>query len=318
MIISGIGGLYPAIALAEKFNLPLVQAYYIPFTPTRAYPSFLMSRFPVKLNGSMNRLSYHLARQVFWQAFRLADNKIRQDELGIPLNPFLGPTRRKILMQGPILYGYSPAVLPRPTDWPGNIQVTGYWFLNHNEDWMPPEGLVDFLQAGEPPVFIGFGSMSKQNPDQTMQLLLKALEISNQRGIILSGWGGLKTDRLPESAFMVDSVPYSWLFPHTAAVVHHGGAGTTAAGLRAGVPSVVLPFFGDQPFWGRRVAELGVGPAPISQRKLTAEKLAEAILTAVNDRTMRQRAVELGAKIQAEDGIAKAIAVLQKVTGTVH
>jgi len=318
MIISGLGGLYPSIALAEKLNLLLVQAYYIPFTPTRAYPSFIIPRLPVKLNGSLNRLSYHLARQVFWQGFRLADNKVRRDEFDLPKVPFFGPYNKKSLTQGPILYGYSPSVLPKPADWLENIHVTGYWFLDHQEDWMPPEGLENFLQAGEPPVFIGFGSMSNLNPDQTTQLIIKALEISHQRGIILSGWGGLQTDRLPLNAFAVDSVPYSWLFPRTAAVVHHGGAGTTAAGLRAGVPSVVIPFFADQPFWGQRVAELGVGPAPIPQRKLTAEKLADAILTAVNDEVIRQRAAELGVKIQAEDGIAGAVTALEAVFGTVH
>jgi len=160
--------------------------------------------------------------------------------------------------------------------------------------------------------------MINLDPDQTTLLLLKAFEISLQRGIILSGWGGLQTYRLPLNAFAVDSVPYSWLFPRTVAIVHHGGAGTTAAGLRAGVPSVVIPFFADQPFWGQRVAELGVGPAPIPQRNLTAEKLADAILIAVSDRAMRQRAAELGAKIQTEDGIAGAVTALEDVYGTVH
>jgi UDP:flavonoid glycosyltransferase YjiC (YdhE family) len=112
---------------------------------------------------------------------------------------------------------------------------------------------------------------------------------------------------------MVDSVPFSWLYPRLAAVVHHGGAGTTAAGLRAGVPSVVIPFFGDQPFWGQRVAELGVGPPPIPLRKLTVDHLSQAIQTVVNDQSMRQRAADLGAKIQAEDGIANAVAILEQL-----
>jgi UDP:flavonoid glycosyltransferase YjiC (YdhE family) len=126
-------------------------------------------------------------------------------------------------------------------------------------------------------------------------------------------WGGLKPADLPGSVFMLDSVPFSWLFPRVAAVVHHGGAGTTAAGLRAGVPSVVVPFFGDQPFWGERVADLGVGPAPIPRQKLTAEGLARAIDGAVTDQTMRRRAAELGATIRAEDGTARAVAVVQGV-----
>jgi sterol 3beta-glucosyltransferase len=204
-------------------------------------------------------------------------------------------------------------VCPKPSDWGNDIHITGYWFLDQGDDWTPPQALVNFLQAGSPPVYIGFGSMSIRKPEETTNLVLKALAQTKQRGIILSGWGGFHVDELPDSVFTLDSVPFSWLFPRLAAVVHHGGAGTTAAGLRAGVPSVVIPFFGDQPFWGQRVAELGVGPAPIPLRKLTVERLSQAIQTAVNDHTMRQRAADLGAKIQGEDGIASAVAVLQQL-----
>jgi sterol 3beta-glucosyltransferase len=142
---------------------------------------------------------------------------------------------------------------------------------------------------------------------------LEALARTQQRAIMLSGWSGLHKADLPSSVVMVDSIPFSWLFPRVAAVVHHGGAGTTAAGLRAGVPSIVVPFFGDQPFWGQRIAELGVGPVPIPRKKLTVERLAQAIEKAVRDRTMRQRAADLGARIRAEDGIARAVAVVQHI-----
>jgi UDP:flavonoid glycosyltransferase YjiC (YdhE family) len=155
--------------------------------------------------------------------------------------------------------------------------------------------------------------MSNSKPEETTNLVVKALAQTNQRGIILAGWGGLHTEDLPSTVFAVESVPFSWLFPRMAAVVHHGGAGTTAAGLRAGVPSVVVPFFGDQPFWGSRVAELGVGPAPIPLRTLTVDRLSNAIHTTVTDQTMRRGAVVLGAKIQAEDGIAGAVAVIQQL-----
>ncbi len=177
----------------------------------------------------------------------------------------------------------------------------------------PPQALVEFLQAGPPPVYVGFGSMSNSKPEETTRLVLEALAKTHQRGIILSGWGGMHANDLPDSVFMLESVPFSWLFPRMAAVVHHGGAGTTAAGLRAGVPSIVIPFFADQPFWGRRVAELGVGPTPIPLTKLTVDRLSQAIQTAVSDTAMRQRGAELGAKIQAEDGIANAVAILEKI-----
>ena len=313
LILTGLAGLYVGLALAEKLELPLVQAYYIPFTPTRLYPSFLLPQIPIRLGGSMNRLTYHLARQVMWQGFRSADKLVREKELNLPPAPFFGPYNSKFTRDNPILYGFSPTVIPQPPDWDDPIHITGYWFLEPDENWIPPQPLVDFLQAGPPPVYIGFGSMSNSKPEETTNLVVKALAQTNQRGIILAGWGGLHTDDLPSTVFAVDSVPFSWLFPRMAAVVHHGGAGTTAAGLRAGVPSVVIPFFGDQPFWGSRVAELGVGPTPIPLRKLTVDRLTQAIQTAVSDPAMRQRSTELGEKIRAEDGIANAVAVIQQL-----
>ena len=154
-------------------------------------------------------------------------------------------------------------------------------------------------------LYIGFGSMSNRNPQEAANLIVKALELSKQRGIILSGWGGLQKADLPKSVFMVDSVPFSWLFPRVGAAVHHGGAGTTAFGFRSGIPSIIVPFFADQPFWGHLVAKLGVGPEPIPRKKLTVERLAKAIEKSLNDQKMRQRAADLGLKIQAEDGAGK-------------
>jgi UDP:flavonoid glycosyltransferase YjiC (YdhE family) len=162
--------------------------------------------------------------------------------------------------------------------------------------------------------------MSNRNPEETADLILQALAQTQQRAILLSGWDGLRKANLPDTVFMGDVIPHSWLFSRVAAVVHHGGAGTTAAGLRAGVPSIIIPFFADQPFWGHRVAELGVGPEPIPRQQLTVERLAEAIQRAVTDQTMRQRAADLGAKIRNEDGIARAVAIIQEIEkrGTVY
>ena len=313
LILTGIGGLYVGLALSQKLDLPLIQAYYIPFTPTRLYPSFLIPPLPVKLGGTFNRLSYHIARQVMWQGFRSADNKIRLESLNIAPVPFWGPNIYRASEHLPVLYGFSSLVVPQPPDWDEHTHITGYWFLDQDDAWEPPQVLVDFLQDGLPPIYIGFGSMSSRDPEATTRLVLQALTQSNQRGIILEGWGGLHSGDLPDSVLMVNSVPFSWLFPQMAAVVHHGGAGTTSAGLRAGVPSILTPFFGDQPFWGRRVYELGVGPTPIPLRKLTSDRLAHAILTAVNDQSMRQCAAELGAKIRAEVGIAAAVGILEQL-----
>jgi UDP:flavonoid glycosyltransferase YjiC (YdhE family) len=211
-----------------------------------------------------------------------------------------------------ILYGYSPQVLPPPKDWGDCIHVTGYWFLEPPAGWEPPIDLVNFLQSGPPPVFIGFGSIPNSKPEKTADLVLQALARTGQRGVLSAGWGGLKKENLPETVFMIGSMPYSWLFPQMAAVVHHGGAGTTAAGLWAGIPAIVTPFFGDQPFWGKRVYALGVGPRPIPRQHLTVDRLTESIRCAVSDTGMRTRAARLGEGIRAEDGIARAVAAIEQ------
>jgi sterol 3beta-glucosyltransferase len=144
------------------------------------------------------------------------------------------------------------------------------------------------------------------------EMVLKALARSRQRGILLTGWGGLSNIDLPGDVFKIDAVPHDWLFPQVAAVVHHGGSGTTGAGLRAGIPTVIIPFFGDQPFWGHRVYELGVGPRPIPRKQMSVERLAEAISTAASDANMRMRAAALGERIRAEDGLARAVAILER------
>jgi sterol 3beta-glucosyltransferase len=312
LIIAGVGGLYLALSLAEKLNLPFLQAYIFPFTPTKAFPAIVLPQSISRLGGTVNRLSHHLFRQMMWQGFQKADRLARQQVLNLSPASFWEPYNSPILRQYPTLYGFSSAVISPPPDWK-NTQVTGYWFLDETTDWTPPDSLMRFLDSGSPPVYIGFGSMGSRKPAETADLVLAALERTGQRGILSSGWGGLSQENLPDTVHMVDSVPHSWLFPRVAAVVHHGGAGTTAAGLRAGVPSIVIPFFGDQLFWGQRVEKLGVGTTPIPRKLLTIELLAQAIHRAVTDPEIGQRAASLGATIRAEDGVACAVAVIEGI-----
>jgi UDP:flavonoid glycosyltransferase YjiC (YdhE family) len=313
LIVAGLGGLFSGLALAEKLGIPLLQAHLMPLTPTREFSGVLTPPLPqTPLTPWTNRLSHHLTRQMMWQMCRAADYRARTEVLQTAPSPFFGPFEALRRQTQPILYGYSPQVLPPPKDWDPSIHVTGYWFLDPPAGWEPPADLMDFLGSGSPPLFIGFGSMPSRKPEETAALVLQALARSGQRGVLSSGWGGMKHDDLPKSVFMVGSIPYSWLFPRMAAVVHHGGAGTTAAGLAAGVPSIVTPFFGDQPFWGRRVHALGVGPAPIPRQRLTVERLAEAIRCAVSDAAMREKAARLGELIRAEDGVAQAAAIIEQ------
>ena len=309
IVLSGLGGLFIGIAIAEKLDIPLVQAYVVPFSPTREMSSVLTPKLP----SVLNRVSHQLTRQLMWQGFRSADTIARKKVLNIPAAPLLGPYDSKSTHNMPILYGFSPSVIPAPSDWDNHTHITGFWFVDEADDWQPPAALLDFLQAGPAPIYIGFGSMSSRAPEQTADLIIQALTLTNQRAILLSGWGGLQKANIPDSIFMIDAIPHSWLFPRVSAVVHHGGASTTAAGLKAGVPSVIIPFFGDQPFWGQRVAELGVGSKPIPRKQLTAGRLANAIQEVVTNEDIRQRAAKLGKKIQTENGVESAVKIFNEL-----
>ena len=296
----------PFYSIAQKLGVPSAAAMFMPLTRTSSFPSFLIGGG--KDRGTMiNSLLWRITEQFIWQVSRNFDNKMRGEMLGVPRLPFWGPSARQ-LERTPLYYAYSPTVIPRPTDWPDRIHVTGFWFSDPPPGWTPPSDLVAFLESGTPPVYVGFGSMPSGSAEDTLKLILKALELSHQRGVLLSGWAGIGEDRkLPEYAFGVESVPHSWLFPRMSAVVHHGGAGTTGAGLRAGVPAIVTPFVADQPNWARRIEALGVGPRAIPFRQLTADLLADAIRQATSDTAMRQRASDLGKRLRTEDGVGTTV-----------
>jgi sterol 3beta-glucosyltransferase len=290
--------------IAEKLGVPCAAAMPFPITPTSAFPSFLLGKGTDR-GPLLNRALWSITEQVTWQLLRHGDTALRR-QLGLRPPAIAGQVARQERQGMPVYYAYSPAVLPRPGDWPARVHVTGYWFLDPPPGWQPPAGLTRFLQDGPPPVSIGFGSMASRDPQATLELALQALTLSGQRGVLLSGWAGLGKDHtLPRHVFAVDSIPHGWLFPRMAAVVHHGGAGTTGAGLRSGVPAIITPLAADQPSWARTVHGLGAGPAPIPFRELTAERLAAAIHQAVTDQQIRQQAAELGSRIRSEDGLGR-------------
>lgn len=197
----------------------------------------------------------------------------------------------------------SPALIPKPKDWGPHISISGFYFLSLASSFTPAPDLVAFLEGGPPPVYIGFGSIVVDDPNAMTKLIFEAVKKTGQRALVSKGWGGLGTDTIgvPNDVFMLGNVPHDWLFKHVSCVVHHGGAGTTAAGIAMGKPTVVVPFFGDQPFWGAMVAKAGAGPLPVPSKHLTADSLAAAILEALKP-TALQRAQELGARIKSENG----------------
>ena len=297
-----------AKSIAEVKGIPLVHVEPTPVLPTRSFPA---PGWPLQRNlgGLYNRLSGHAMLQVLWQWYRPFVNDFRQ-RFGLP--PYSASSFYRILTTTPLLGAYSERVIPRPSDWPKSAQISGYLFPEAGTAWEPGEELQRFLEAGDPPVYVGFGSMSGREPERLAKLVLEALAKSGQRGLLLTGWGGMRALSVPDSVFVVEAAPHGWLFPRMAAVVHHGGAGTTAEGLRAGAPTVILPFAVDQAFWGKRVKDLGVGPEPIPFKKLTADKLARAIQEAVERPEIRGRAAELGKAIREEDGVGQAVRTIQQ------
>jgi sterol 3beta-glucosyltransferase len=213
-----------------------------------------------------------------------------------------------------LLHAHSPALVPQPADWPAQALVTGSLDLPAPDcrlDWQPDAALATFLQAGPAPVYVGFGSMAGRNPGRVAGVVVDALQAVGQRGLLAPGWGGLAPGALPPGMHLLGDVPHAALFPQVRAVVHHGGAGTTHAGLRAGRPTVICPFFGDQPFWGRLVHARGLGPAPIAQRRLTAPRLASALRELLDSPAMTARAEALGEQLRREDGAAAAVQALE-------
>ncbi|KAF9994902.1 Sterol 3-beta-glucosyltransferase [Entomortierella chlamydospora] len=305
------------IHIAEKLDIPYFRAFPFPWTRTRAFPHpFAVPEH--NLGRGYNYMTYVMIEQVFWKGISGQVNRWRKETLG------LGPTSLEKMdaHHVPSLYCWSPNVVPSPMDWPSWIHVTGYWFLDNPDlAWTPPDDLVKFLTAdpNNKPVYIGFGSMVVSDPDGMTRTIIEAVVKSGVRAIISKGW----SDRLvspddpsgtkkapseeiaiPSSIFMLKSVPHDWLFPQLAGCVHHGGAGTVAAGLRAGIPTVIRPFFGDQYFWAGRVEEAGVG---VWCHDLTVKKLTQALITITKDEKMIRKAHAMGEKIRSEDGVGNAI-----------
>jgi sterol 3beta-glucosyltransferase len=300
-----------AVALAEAFDKPCVQAQLLPMTPAPDLPPMMLTPPRRPWPGPVNLILYHALRMVTWQVMKPAFNDVVRRQLGLAPYPWYGPYFEPKQGSGRNIYGYSRHVVPKPASWSANDVVTGYWFYDEASQCAATADLMRFLRAGPKPIYVGFGSMVSHDADTITRTVLQAVEMSGQRAILARGWGGI-TDipsGLDGKVLVIDQAPHDWLFPRVALAVHHGGAGTTAAAVRAGIPSVVVPFFGDQPFWAWRLGQLRVAPPALPRRRLTAETLAAAINAASED-AMGQRAQKLGEQVRAEDGVTTAIETL--------
>ncbi|KAK5084156.1 hypothetical protein LTR24_007516 [Lithohypha guttulata] len=292
------------IHIAEKLGIPLHMMFTMPWSPTQAFPHPLANIISSNTDQSLaNYISYVLVDMLTWQGLGDLINKFRERVLHLePVSIIWAPgmlARLKI----PWTYCWSPALIPKPRDWGSKIDVSGFFFLNLATNYTPAPDLAEFLGAGPPPVYIGFGSIVVDDPNAMTSMIFEAVKKTGQRALVSKGWGGLGADELgiPEGVFMLGNCPHDWLFKQVSCVVHHGGAGTTAAGIAAGCPTVVVPFFGDQPFWGAMTAKAGAGPMPIPYKELTADKLAGAITEALRPQS-KDRAIDLSNKIKQETG----------------
>lgn len=298
--------------IATAFGIPCIWAPLQPITPTGRFSSPLLPGVSLPVQR-LRRLSYAAVELALWAPWRTSFARWRWRATGSragSLNPFALARQER----APVIYGFSRHVVPPPDDWPAHHMTAGYWFLDDDAGVQLAPAVEAFLAAGEPPVYIGFGSMGGRRPVEDVALALKALRLARRRGILAGGAPAARLAAGHDAILALEHAPHTLLFPRVAAVVHHGGAGTTAAGLRAGVPAITLPSGVDQHFWGQRVAALGAGPAPIARRRVTPGHLAAAIEFADAEAT-RVRAAALGRLIRAEDGVGQAVTAIKGSLG---
>jgi UDP:flavonoid glycosyltransferase YjiC (YdhE family) len=297
--------------VAEGFGIPSLGVYLAPGVPTREFPP------PGRPGGRQlspeDDPARNIAegRELLARTGSLYADVLRRlrARLDLPAASAQAPSPPR---DWPICHGFSPAVVPRPADWPATVHVSGYWWPARPPRWQPPDLLVDFLGAGPPPVYVGFGSMTPTH-ERLHDLVAVAVERAGVRAVVQSGWAELEP--AGDDILLVGDLPHDWLFPRTAAVVHHAGAGTTGAGLRAGVPAVPVPVLVDQPFWADRLHRLGVAPPPLPMHELTADTLTDALRSCLDRPTYRNHATELARRIRADDGPADVLSLLTQLEG---
>lgn len=304
------GGLF-GWDLAEKLSIPMIALAYLPLVPTGGYP---MIGFPRIFSASpgYNRLTYRISQQMVWLIFRGAVNRWRRDTLELPPQRPGGRFHELGSPSCPLILGFSPALIPPQPDWPAKTYVTGYWYPQ-DPDWQPSLELLRFLNDGPPPVFIGFGSMVAPNPENLLAKILRAVGETGQRAVLHAGWTGMGGKNLPSGVFAIDYAPYDWLFPRMAGLVIHGGAGSVHFALRSSRPTQIVPFMFDQFTWGRRFAQLGIGPAPLPFRGLTSIRLAGSIHELATNASMAGRAAAVASAVRLEPGIAEAVRTIESI-----
>ncbi|HNW86420.1 MAG TPA: glycosyltransferase [Candidatus Limiplasma sp.] len=296
-------------SIAQQRNVPFIKTHYYPMDPNDSTP--ISSAPGLRAGKAWYRASYHLAYLIIstLELYYLTDWRKAQ---GMPPRRLEStPCNHINGHRIPVLYAMSPLLMPRPKNWDESIHMTGFWLDERASQYQPSPEMEAFLAREPKPVYIGFGSMTSGDMGETLHIVLEAIRMSGVRAIISTGWGHVELTE-QENVFVAEGyVPHDWLFAHVSAVVHHGGAGTTAAGLCAGCPTLVIPFGGDQPFWALRVRMLGLGPTPIRREKLTAQRLARALKQLISVQSYRVAAQEMGVRLRTENGVRSAANIIE-------
>jgi sterol 3beta-glucosyltransferase len=314
LIIHTFAHLVGAHTLARERNIPDIHIQGFPmFAATGDYPNVTL---PGLSSRVLNRLTHTLSAKITWWTAQIGFERVRR-RAGFPKRKLYWPfDNDSVRPPTPILCAWSPAILPPSSDWSPNVHVTGYYFFPEDHMYQPPAELVSFLQEGAAPVCITFGSMVNREAKKIDNIMQTALKQTGHRGIVLSGWSKIAESSSTDLLYL-HSASHDWLLPRCKMVIHHGGAGTTSAGLRAGIPNIVVPFTADQPFWGRRVHAIGAGPSPILLKNLSVKKLTHAMAEMDND-ILRKRAQAIGQQLRSEDGVGLAVKLIEKYSDSFH
>jgi len=302
--------------IAQEKKRVSVMANPFPVIATKDYPAILFYTSP-RLGKLWNKITHKIFEKLFWSLSKPAVVEFWNKTVKTKMNFSVSPMRQQIESGMPVINGYSSLFFHQPNDWQNNIHTTGNWFIDKEPNFIPPTDLTNFIDNGEPPIYIGFGSMKDISSFKTtLNIIKEALNITRKRAVVGLGWSKVSyNENIPHNIFLTESIPHTWLFPKMKAVIHHGGAGTTATGLRAGKPTIIIPHNADQPAWGQRVFELGVGSKPIKKTKLTADELASAIRFALQANII-SNAAKLGQELRKENGVTNAVKIINDYIST--
>ncbi len=304
--------------IAKQLGKVSILANPFPMVGTSLYPSILFYTMP-RLGKAFNVFTHFIFQKLFWALSKSAIKEFWDANVKTNMNFSISPIQQQIESGMPVLNGYSELLFSHDDKWGKNIHTTGSWLVETEANFIPPIDLVQFIEKAEPPIYIGFGSMKDvESFNVTFKMIAEALAITKQRAVVALGWSTLNNDEpIPDNIFLIESIPHSWLFPKMKMLIHHGGVGTTAAGLTAGKPTIIIPHNADQPAWGLRVYELGVGAKPIKKTKLTVDKLASTILFALQPAIVLN-AEKLGVELRKENGVSEAVRFINSTILNYH